>query len=139
MLGTGVPGAPIEERYFNMKLVIFCGLALFFPVVIFLSLSDAPVDMSIARELAIVNANGQVPAGHPIIDEFRVLLDRLEKKSSSSRREIADICMTGYLYRKERGNLDTLLEFTQRIDQAIPDNFDAAVDLTQLVRAMLDE
>lgn len=122
-----------------MRLLLFCGLALVFPVVIFLSLTDAPVDMSIARELAIVNANEQVPSNHPTIDEFRILLDRLEKKCSNSRRDIADICMTGYLYRKERGNLDTLLEFTQKVDAAIPDHVDRVVDLTQLVRAMLGD
>ena len=120
-----------------MKVLLFAGLALFFPVVIFLSLTDAPVDMSIEWEMAIVHAHDQVPSTHPTVDEFRILLDRLEKKSSNSRRDIADICMTGYLYRKERGNLDTLLEFTQKVDEAVPDDVDVAVDLTQLVRAML--
>ena len=120
-----------------MRFLLFCGLALGFPVVIFLSLTDAPVDMAIEWELAIVNANNQVSSNHPAIKEFRILLDRLEKKCSNSRRDIADICMTGYLYRKERGNLDTLLEFTQKVDEAVPDHLEGAVDLTQLVRAML--
>jgi hypothetical protein len=124
---------------FRMRFLLFCGLALVFPVVIFLSLTDAPVDRSIEWELAIVNANDQVASNHPAINEFRILLDRLEKKCSNSRQDIADICMTGYLYRKERGNLDTLLEFTQKVDEAVPDHFEGAVDLTQLVRAMLGE
>ena len=122
-----------------MKVLVFCGLALLFPLVIFLSLSDPPVEMSVARELAIVNAGDQVSSNHPTIEEFRILLDRLEGKCSSSRRDIADICMMGYLYRKERGSLDTLLEFTQKVDDAIPEEVEVAVDLVELVRAMLDE
>ena len=110
-----------------------------FPVVIFLSLTDVPGEMSMEWELAIVNANRQVPSNHPTIDEFQTLLDRLEEKCSNSRRDIADICMMGYLYRKERGSLDTLLEFTQKVDDAIPAGVDGAVDLTQLVRAMMGE
>ncbi|MCH8819261.1 MAG: hypothetical protein IIB03_02955 [Acidobacteria bacterium] len=95
--------------------------------------------MSIEWELATVNANERVSTNHPTIDEFRILLDRLEGKCSNSRREIADICMMGYLYLKERGNLDTLLEFTEKVDDAIPEDLDVAMDLTQLVRAMLGE
>jgi hypothetical protein len=122
-----------------MKVVLLCGLGLVFPVIIFVSLTDAPVDMSIEWELAIVNANSQVPPNQPSVEEFRILLDRLEEKCSNSRRNIADICMTGYLYLKERGSLDTLLEFTQKVDDAIPAGVDVAMDLTQLVRAMMGE
>jgi hypothetical protein len=86
-----------------------------------------------------VNANDQVSSNHPTLDEFRILLDRLERKCFNSRREIADICMMGYLYRKERGSLDTLLEFTQQVDEVIPDHVDLAVDLAQLVLAMIGE
>ena len=89
--------------------------------------------------MATVNANERVSTNHPTIDEFRILLDRLEGKCSNSRREIADICMMGYLYLKERGNLDTLLEFTEKVDDAIPEDLDVAMDLPQLGRAMLGE
>jgi len=122
-----------------MKVVLLCGLGLVFPVIIFLSLTDAPVDMSIEWELAIINANSQVPPNQPSVEEFRILLDRLEEKCSNSRRNIADICITGYLYLKERGSLDTLLEFTHNVDDAIPAGVDVAMDLTQLVRAMMGE
>ena len=122
-----------------MKVLFLCGLGLVFPVVLFLSLTDAPADLSLEWELAIVNANDQVSSNHPTLDEFRILLDRLERKCFNSRREIADICMMGYLYRKERGNLDTLLEFTQQVDEVIPDHVDLAVDLAQLVLAMIGE
>ena len=123
----------------SMKIVLFCGIALVFPVVLFLSLSDPPADLSLAKELAIVNANEQVSSNHPTIGEFRTLLDRLEKKCSNSRRDIADICMTGYLYRKDRGNLDTLLEFTRKVDEVIPNHVEVAIDLVPLVRAMMGE
>ena len=122
-----------------MKVLFLCGLGLVFPVVLFLSLTDAPADLSLEQELAIVNANDQVSSNHPTLDEFRILLDRLERKCFTSRREIADICMMGYLYRKERGSLDTLLEFTQQVDEVIPDHVDLAVDLAQLVLAMIGE
>ena len=122
-----------------MKVLFLCGLGLVFPVVLFLSLTDAPANLSLEQELAIVNANDQVSLNHPSLDEFRILLDRLETKCSNSRREIADICMMGYLYLKERGSLDTLLEFTQKVDEVIPDNVDVEVNLVQLVRAMMGE
>ena len=122
-----------------MKVLVFCGLGLLFPVLIFLSLSNPPVAMSVASELAVVNAGEQISSNDPTVDEFRILLDRLEKKCPNSRRDIADICMVGYLYRKERGSLDTLLEFTQKVDDAIPEEVEVAVDLVELVGAMLDE
>ena len=122
-----------------MRVLLLCGLGLVFPVVIFLSLTDAPVEMSMAWELAIVNANSKVSANHPTIDKFQILLDRIEEKCSNTRRDIAEVCMMGYLYRKERGSLDTLLEFTQKVDDSIPAGADVAMDLTPLVRAMMGE
>ena len=122
-----------------MRVLLLCGLGLVFPVVIFLSLTDAPVEMSMAWELGIVNANSKVSANHPTIDKFQILLDRIEEKCSNTRRDIAEVCMMGYLYRKERGSLDTLLEFTQKVDDSIPAGADVAMDLTPLVRAMMGE
>ncbi|MCH7804279.1 MAG: hypothetical protein IH937_09375, partial [Acidobacteria bacterium] len=47
-------------------------------------------------------------------------------------------CITAYLWRKERGDLDTLLEFTQSVDEGIPAGLDFELDLQTIVRAMLN-
>ena len=70
--------------------------------------------------------------------EFSALLDRLEKRCLNTRQEIVDICITAHLWRKERGDLDTLLEFVQSIDEAVPENLDSELDLQAIVRAMLN-
>ena len=94
--------------------------------------------MSPEWELAVVNAGEQLPSDHSTVGEFRELLDRLEEKCLNPRREIVEICITAYLWRKERGNLDTLLEFTQSVDEGIPAGLDFELDLQTIVRAMLN-
>jgi len=84
-----------------------------------------------------VNAEVQISASDPTVGEFLGLLDRLEEKSSNSRREIADLCMAGYLWRKERGNLDTLLEFTRSVARDLPDQ-EGEADLREFIRDMLE-
>lgn len=121
-----------------MKILVICAAALSFPVIILLSLTEPPIEMSPEWELAIVNAGAQLSSDHPSVGEFRVLLDRLEEKCLNPRREIGEICITAHLWRKERGNLDTLLEFVQSIDGAIPEELDVELDLQPIVRAMLN-
>ena len=120
-----------------MKVIFLCGLGLVFPVIIFLSLTDQPEQMSIEWELAIVNASDQVSRDHPTVNEFKNMLDRFENKCLNSRQDIADACVVGYLYRKERGNLDTLMEFMQEVNEAIIEDSDDPVDIRELVRAIL--
>ena len=104
-----------------MKILIISAVALSFPVIIFWSLTQPAVEMTPEWELAIVNAGAQLPSDHPTVGEFRVLLARLEEKVSNSKPEIVEICITAYLWRKERGHLDTLLEFTNSIDDLAKD------------------
>ena len=49
-----------------------------------------------------------------------------------------EICITAHLWRKERGDLDTLLEFVESIDEGIPQKLDFELDLQTIVRAMLN-
>ena len=121
-----------------MRLLFISAAALFFPVIILLSLTQPAVEMSPEWELAIVNAGAQLPSEHPTVGEFRELLDRLEEKCLNPRREIVEICITAHLWRKERGDLDTLLQFIQSIDEAIPEELDFELDLQTIVRAMLN-
>jgi hypothetical protein len=94
--------------------------------------------MSPEWELAIVNAGAQLPSDHPTVGEFGVLLDRLEEKVSNSRPEIVEICITAYLWRKERGHLDTLLEFTNSIDERIADPVGSPLEMETIVLDMLN-
>ena len=121
-----------------MKILLICAVALFFPVIILWSLTQPAAEMSPEWELAVVNAGAQLPSDHPTVGEFRALLDRLDEKCLNPRREIVEICITAHLWRKERGNLDTLLEFVQSIDDAIPEKLDSELDLQTIVRAMLN-
>ena len=121
-----------------MRLLFISAAALFFPVIILLSLTQPAVEMSPEWELAIVNAGAQLPSEHPTVGEFRELLDRLEEKCLNPRREIVETCITAHLWRKERGDLDTLLQFIQSIDEAIPEELDFELDLKTIVRAMLN-
>ena len=121
-----------------MRPLFISAVALFFPVIILLSLTQPTVEMSPEWELAVVNAGTQLPSDHPTVAEFRVLLDRLEEKCSNPRRDIVEICITAHLWRKERGDLDTLLGFIQSIEKAIPEELDFELDLQTIVRAMLN-
>ncbi len=121
-----------------MKVLFISAVALCFPVIIFLSLTQPTVEMSPEWELAVVNAGAQLPSDHPTVGEFRELLDRLEERVSDSRPEIVEICITAYLWRKERGDLDTLLEFTRSVDEGIPTGLDFELDLETVVRSMLN-
>lgn len=121
-----------------MRLFFVLSAGLLLPVIILWSLSSSSLEMSLEWELAVINAGEQVPSDHPTVSEFRILLDRLEKKSSNPRREIGDICITAYLWRKERGSFETLLEFTEVVDRAIPADLAMEMDLKQLVQAMLE-
>ena len=116
-----------------MKVIFLCGLGLVFPVIIFLSLTDQPEQMSIEWELAIVNASDHVSRDHPTVNEFKNILDQFENKCLNSRQDIAKVCVEGYYYRKERGNLDTLMEFMQEVNAAIVEDSDDPVDIRELV------
>ncbi|MCZ6485020.1 MAG: hypothetical protein O6826_04915 [Acidobacteria bacterium] len=120
-----------------MKLLFVLSAGLLLPVIILWSLSSSSLEMSLEWELAVINAGEQVPADHPTVSEFRILMDRLEKKCSSPRREIGEICITAHLWRKERGSFETLLEFTESVDRAIPPDLAMKMDLKKLVQAML--
>ena len=91
----------------------------------------------LAWELAVVNVDGDLPVDHPLVAEFREILDRLETRCSNSRREIVEVCIAAYYYRKERGSLDTLLELTQTIEGAIGSEIARASDIREIVRQML--
>lgn len=121
----------------TVKLVVIFLFALAFPVLVLLSLSNEPVERSVEWELAVVNAGTQLSPDHPSVAEFRQLLNRLEQKSSNSRREIADICIYAHLWFKERGSLESLLEFTQKVDRAIPGELQTEIDLEKLVWGMM--
>ena len=128
----------LRSEALEMKILIISAVALCFPVIIFWSLTQPAVEMSPEWELAIVNAGAQLPSDHPTVGEFRVLLDRLEEKVSNSRPEIVEICITAYLWRKERGHLDTLLEFTNAIDERIVDPVGSPLEMETIVLEMLN-
>lgn len=122
-----------------MRLLLIGSLGLLFPIIILWSLTESPVERSLEWEMAAVHANAQVPSDHPTVAEFHILLDRLEEKCSNSRREIAEMCITAYLWQKERGNLDTLLEFTESVAKAIPETLQVKMDLKRLLLAMMGQ
>ena len=121
-----------------MKIIVICAVALLFPVIILWSLTQSAVEMSPEWELAVVHAGMRLPSDHPSVGEFRALLDRLDEKCLNPRQEMVEICITAHLWRKERGDLDTLMEFVQSIDEAIPEELDFELDLQTIVRAMLN-
>ena len=128
----------LRSEALDMRILLICAVALSFPVIILWSLTQPATKMSPEWELAVVNAGTQLPSDHPTVGEFSALLDRLEKGCLNTRQEIVEICITAHLWRKERGDLDTLLEFVQSIDEAIPENLDSELDLQAIVRAMLN-
>ena len=128
----------LRSEALEMKILLICATALLFPVIILWSLTQPVAEMSPEWELAVVNAGKQLPSDHPTVGEFRSLLERLEERCLNPRQEIVEICITAHLWRKERGDLDTLLEFVQSIDEAIPQKLDFELDLQTIVRAMLN-
>lgn len=122
-----------------MKLLFTVGFALLLPLIIIWSMTTPPKEMSLAWQLAVIDAEEQVPEHHPTVSEFGLLLDSLETKCSNPRAEIAQVCMATHAFLKERGSLLTLLEFTHKVDSAIPDSLDLRMDLKKVARAMAGE
>jgi len=122
-----------------MKLLFTAGFALLLPLIIIWSLTTPTKEMSLAWRLAVIDAGTQVSENHPTVSEFDPLLDSLGIKCSNSRAEIAQICITTHAFLRERGSLLTLLEFTQKVDKAIPIDLDFKTDIKEVVRAMAGE
>ena len=107
------------------------------PLFILSSLTRPVRQVSLEWELAVVNAEADVSLDDPVVSEFRRLLDRLDEKCFNSRREIVETCIAGYRYQKERGDLDSLLEFTRQAEQMIPRQTGGKADVRQTVSDML--
>ena len=60
-----------------MRLLILPALALLFPIIILWSLMQPTRQVPLAWELAVVNVDGDLPVDHPLVAEFREILDRL--------------------------------------------------------------
>jgi len=121
-----------------MRVIIFLALALAFPLIILWSLSNPTPEMTLEMEMAVVNAGKKVSAGDNTIGEFRGLLDQLEDRTSNSRREVADLCIAAYLWRKERGHLDSLLEFVEEVESMLPPEGTNRTDLKPMLQEMLE-
>ncbi len=122
-----------------MKYLIMPAIALLLPLIIIWSMTTPAKEMSIEWQLAVVNAENQVPEHHPSVFEFAQLLDSLEGKYSNSRSEIAQVSMTAHAFLRERGSLLTLMEFTTRLDDSIPDDLDLKMDVRKVARAMMGQ
>ena len=95
--------------------------------------------MSLAWQMAVIDAGERVSEHHPSVSEFGILLDNLERKCSNPIAEIAQICMATHAFLEERGSLLTLLEFTQKVDKAIPDSLDLRMDVKKVARSIAKE
>ena len=118
-----------------MKLFITVGFAILLPLIIIWSISTPPKEMSLERQLAVIDAGEQLPEYHSNVAKSLLLLDSLEKKCSNSRQEIARVCLATYRFLAERGSLLTLLEFIQQIDESIPEHLNSKIDIKKAAQA----
>jgi len=68
--------------------------------------------------------NGYIDKEDPIINNYKILLDSLGKKTINSRIDISDITVTAQRLLKEHGINKSLLSILKDFDTSIPDGLD---------------
>ena len=79
-------------------------------------------DLSQSPELMLaeINAGGEVDEDDPSVDEFRAVLDVLERSCPNERQDLADIAASTHQAVTERGLEITLLQMMQDLSENIP-------------------
>ncbi len=75
---------------------------------------------SVEYKMATID-NGFIDKEDLIINNYKILLDSLEKKTINSRIDISDITVTAQRLLKEKGINRTLLQILNDFDTSIPD------------------
>ena len=78
---------------------------------------------SVEYKMATID-NGFIDKEDPIINNYKILLDSLEKKTINSRIDISDITVTAQRLLKERGINKSLLSILEDFDNSIPDGLE---------------
>ena len=78
---------------------------------------------SVEYKMATID-NGFIDKEDPIINNYKILLDSLEKKTINSRIDISDITVTAQRLLKEHGINKSLLGILKDFDDSIPDGLE---------------
>ena len=81
-------------------------------------------EYSIEYQLAVINAGGFVEEDDETVQEFKRLLDKLEKKVVNSRQGIADIAVKAQEVLKDDGYNIELIQVMRDLNTAIPEGLE---------------
>lgn len=81
-------------------------------------------EYSIEYQLAVINAGGFVEEDDETVQEFKRLLDKLEKKVVNSKQDIADIAVKAQEVLKDDGYNIELIQVMRDLNTAIPEELE---------------
>jgi len=80
-------------------------------------------EYSVEYQLAVINESGHVEEDDPVVNEFKTLVDSIDKKAVEGPTEIGDILVTAQEILRDKYKIRiSLLELTRNLDQALPDD-----------------
>lgn len=80
-------------------------------------------DPSVEYQLAVINEGGYVEEDDPVVDEFKSLVESIDKKVVEGPTEIGDILVTGQEILADKYDIRiSLLELTSNLEESLPDD-----------------
>ncbi len=93
-------------------------------------------EYSIEYKLAVINTGGFIEEDDETVQEFKILLDKLEKKVVNSRQDIADIAVKAQEVLKDDGYNIQLIQIMRDLNTAIPEGLEG-VKLEEIAAAYM--
>ncbi|MCE5322108.1 hypothetical protein LLG46_02205 [bacterium] len=95
--------------------------------------SNSDANVTIEHKMAVIQAQGSVSDNDPLVKQFADHLDSLERKTTQSRKKIADITVVAWQDIHKNTNIDdSLLETINALDNCIPDNYSCKLDFAEV-------
>lgn len=93
---------------------------------------------SIEHKMATINKGVYVSENDPTVEEFRLLLNRLDRECPESKERIADmIVKTHELYQEQTGRKVTLLWIAQQLNESVPSDMKKSLKFAEIAAAWL--
>jgi len=84
---------------------------------------EEPKDPSVEYQLAVINEGGYVDEDDPVVDEFKSLVESIDRKVVEGPTEIGDILVTAQEILWDKYNIKiSLLELTRNLEESLPDD-----------------
>jgi len=113
-----------DLKKFNIAVAIVAFLIFFsFAFACSDSSPEEPKDPSVEYQLAVINEGGYIEENDPVVDEFKSLVESIDKKVVEGPTEIGDILVTGQEILADKYDIRiSLLELTRNLEESLLDD-----------------